>query len=434
MTISIQDFHAVGDGKTLDTPALQAAIDAAHAQGGGTVLVPGGKRYLIGSIFLKSHVTLHLENGSTLLGSTDPAHYTETTIAGEYGGNAGGFLIQANNADHVAIIGQGVIDGQGQAFMDGYREGAEPFIKMPRDWRPRLLGFLQCKNLTIRDITLRDAAQWTCHLTGCEDVLIDGVRIQNDWAIPNNDGINPDHCRRVRISNCTITAGDDGIVLKTTKDFKHLGPTEDVTITNCIITSTSAGIKIGTESHNDFRNITVTGCILRDCNRGLAIQLRDGGHVSNVLFSSCIVTTRLFHEKWWGKAEPIYVTALPRNDQTTVGQIDGVVFSDILCESEAGIFVCGTEDQPIRGLALRNIRLQIQHRSRWPIGWHDRRPIGGGEHTGLSKAPLYAMWFENAEQVDTSDLAVNFGEGITEENFGGIMSGQNATFLEDEQD
>jgi hypothetical protein len=354
----ILSHGAAGDGTTNDAPAIQRAIDACHAAGGGTVVVPAGKTYLTGAITLKSHVHLHVEGGARLLASEHEADYPHR------------ILLQAHHAENISLTGTGTIDGRARLFMTEEL----PHIFRGTDWRPRLVQFIGCSNVTVRDLTLQDAAHWGLHLTGCTDVLIHGIRILNDLKVPNCDGIAPDHCRNVRISDCYIEAGDDCIVLKNTREHAQYGPTENITVTGCVLKSTSAALKIGTESVDDFRDILFSHCIVRGSSRGLAIQLRDEGNVENVLFSDMIVETRHFHEDWWGAAEPIYVTALPRTATTTVGQIRHVRFRNLLCRGENGAYLRGCADSQPTDVLLENVRLEVRKWTKWPGDRHDRRP------------------------------------------------------------
>lgn len=139
-------------------------------------------------------------------------------------------------------------------------------------------------------------------MVGCQDVLIDGIRILNNLKMVNCDGIDPDHCRNVRINNCHIESADDCIVFKTTEKNAYLGPCENIVVSNCTLTSTSAAIKFGTESVSDFRNITVTNCVISRTNRGISLMLRDGGNIENVTFANLHINTRMFSDQWWGEA------------------------------------------------------------------------------------------------------------------------------------
>lgn len=411
---SIVDHGAVGDATTLNSEAIQKTIDTCHESGGGRVIVPAGGRFLTGSVELKSHVELHVERGAALLAGDRREDLTARAF-GDASGKEEGTCIAARGAENVAITGGGVIDGQGRKWM---KETGRYIYRPKPGSRPMLICFIGCRRVTMRDITIRDAANWAVHPAGCEDVLISGISILNDTVLPNCDGLDPDHCRNVRISDCYIQAGDDGIVIKTRREFADMGPSENITISNCTIMSTSAAIKIGTESVDDFRNIIVSNCIIKSSNRGLAVQLRDSGSVENVLFSNCIVETRHFSPEWWGRAEPIYVTAIHRAPGTELGRVRNVRFHNILCHSENGVFIAGSEDSPVEDVILDNVRVEIDKWSKWPGGWHDRRPcmspdtghrIEPGRDTGLTKHPTAGVFVEHARNVVLRNVDVTWG-------------------------
>lgn len=366
----ITDFGAVGDSKTNDAGAIQRAIDACAAAGGGRVTLPAGRTYLSGSIELKARVEFHVERGAVLLGATREADYP--AFAFKTGPEAGKRAwIVAADADDIAITGGGIIDGNSPAFTR--KEG--PLIHADTvPWRPAMTCLVNCRRLRIRDTIFRHAANWALHFSGCEDVVVDGVSILNDLKFPNCDGIDPDHCRNVRISNCHIEAGDDCIVLKNTSPFLSHGACENIVVTNCTLISTSSAIKIGTESHCDFRNLLFQNCVIRGSHRGLSIQIRDGGCVEDVIFANMTVETRYFGGGWWGSAEPIYVTSLPRAPGTEPGRIRGVRFSNILCRSENGAFIMGHTPAHIEDVVLEGVRLRIGKRTKWEGGRYDVRP------------------------------------------------------------
>ena len=287
MIYNVLDFGAKGNGITNDAPAIQQAIDTCNKAGGGRVVLSGGYIYKAGSILLKDNVEFHLEQGSRLKMSENKADFDEvearyreeyrnTDLAVpsyencEYDGEPKNYFIMAKNAQNISITGFGVIDGSEENF---YAERNEYFIEGTYYPRIPLLLLKEVKHLTITNVTLTKSAFWTVHMVGCEDVLIDGIRILNNRIMVNCDGIDPDHCRNVRISNCHIESADDCIVFKNSKKNMHLGACENIVVTNCTLHSTSAAIKFGTETESDFRNIIVTNCVISDTNRGISMPV-----------------------------------------------------------------------------------------------------------------------------------------------------------------
>lgn len=279
---SILSYGAIPDGITLNTTSIQSAIDAAHKKGGGRVIIPAGT-FLSGSIVMKSGVELHLLEKAVLLGSTIPDHYIRL--------NRWKALVMADAQDHIAITGRGEINGQGRKlalhidslFYAGKLDSADyNFVEMrPSHYvRPQLIEFVNCKNISVRNVTLKNAACWVQTYDQCEYLTMDSVHTESD-AYWNNDGIDIQDCRNVRITNCFVNAADDGICLKS-QSRDHL--CDSIYIANCMVRSSASAIKFGTVSHGGFKNVTIEHIKVYDTFRSaIAIECVDGGILENIL-------------------------------------------------------------------------------------------------------------------------------------------------------
>jgi hypothetical protein len=357
----------------LNTAALQKAIAACAEQKGGTVLVPAGI-FRTGPIQLQSNVTLQLEAGAVLRAS-------EAMEDHRVGGRLRP-LIWAQDAVNVTICGRGTIDGRGTAFMqlDRARTSAgdfeprftrqgEEFMSPkfgtadgPVTFRPRpnrLLAFYGCRDVRLCDVVLTDAPIWTIHLGDCERVDVTGLRILNNPLIPNNDGIHCTTCRSVHISNCDLVCGDDAICITSVESRKG-GVCENVTVSNCTMSSRSAGVRVG-YGPNPVRNCVFQNLVIHNSNRGLALFVRQEGSIENVLFNNIVIRTRLHTGHWWGKGEPIHLSVLPeRKSNTTLGRIRNVVFTNVLAESESGVVLWAQEPGWIEDVTFNQVRLHLR--------------------------------------------------------------------------
>lgn len=415
---NVTGYGAKGNGITDDAKAIQRAIDACSASGGGSVVFPSGKTFMAGPLHLKSNVDLHLQPNSVLLANPDEAAYTESAFRGNRG--EGMMWISGKDIQNISITGRGRIDGNGVAFMG--RELSDSYELKPVtdfDPRPHVLTLVNASNVKINGVTIANSAYWTVHLVGCYDVAISDISLLNNLKIRNGDGIDIDHSRKVRISNCFIESGDDCICLKNRREFEEYGPCEDVVVTNCIMTSRSCAVKIGSENMDAIRRVLFDNCIITKSNRGIGIQNRDEGTVSDVTFSNMTVDCRLFSDVWWGKSEPIYVTSYPRArgnhkdagwrfpkgaTKGACGEVSDIRFIDIYSTSENGIFLGCDEPGKIRNVTLDNVDLTLLKPAQYEGGVFDRRPCEG---EGFIKAPSSGIYTENIENLNINRLNIH---------------------------
>ncbi|MBV9085459.1 MAG: right-handed parallel beta-helix repeat-containing protein [Acidobacteriaceae bacterium] len=346
---NLKTYGAAGTGQTLDTAAIQKAIDAAAAHGGGLVYFPAG-RFLSGTLVLRSNITLYLSPGAVLLGSKRIEDYKPK------------HLLYADNVSNVAIEGGGVIDGQGDSFLD------KDLKPLPRP--SPLIEIWNSRGIRIEDVSIRMAPAWTIHPKNCDDVKIRGVSILNNLRGINTDGIDIDSSRNVMISDCHIEAGDDCIVLKTTNRIAApatdgspagtpivAGSTENVAVTNNVLVSAASALKLGTESYGDFRHIVFSNCVIRDSRTGIALLAKDGGVMEDVRFENILMTTQ---PKWARGVEwPIEVDIDKRTVQSRLSHIRDIGFSDITVYTKGRILVEGTEESPVENVTFRNVLLRI---------------------------------------------------------------------------
>jgi polygalacturonase len=381
---NVRDYGAKGDGRTLDSPAINAAIEAAVGQGGGQVVLPAGT-YLSGSIRLKSNIDLHLMPGATILAANPKRVQTaDGTPVYDPSESFGGFpeyqdgghtyfhnsLIWAEGQHNVSITGHGMIDGEGLTKKDTEKAGQVQGGSIGTG--DKAIALKLCRDVTIRDITIFRGGHFAIIVTGCDIGTIDNVTIDT-----NRDGIDIDCCKYFTVTNTKVnTPTDDAIVLKSSYALKRAVTTEHVLITNCLVTGYKLGtfldgtyqpeqvnwvcgrIKLGTESNGGYRNITISNCTCM-WSSGLAFEEVDQGRMENIVVTN-ISMSHVHHY-------PIYITTGCRNrgpkDVTQPSSARDITISNVIaddCDSLCSIIVTGMPGVPIRNVSLSNIRIQYR--------------------------------------------------------------------------
>lgn len=419
MNINFADYKPVGDGLVNDGVLLNKAIRDCNASGGGIVTIPGKKTYLVGLIEILSNVTLFLEEDAILKASSNLNDFYDIKIKRdsnlyipswencEYDGKPSQYFIYAVGATNIGILGDGKIDGNEEIF---YGKVTKWHIEGAFYPRIPLVYFENCNNIKIKNVTFQNSGFWTTHLVGSRDILIENLTIDNNLRMTNCDGIDPDHCQNVVIRNCKIKGADDSIVFKTTEAFKNYGNCENILVENCDLMSTSAAIKFGTESVSDFKNITVRNCRIHGTNRGISLMLRDEGSIENVKFENISIETRRFSPThWWGRGEPIAITALKRKENTVLGSIKNISFKNISTSGENGIFVYGDDLNSISNIKFENIIIGLKRVTDWPLDTHDLRP---SYKYGEIPGDLNTIYLKNASEIEFVNLVENVDENI----------------------
>jgi len=395
---NVQDFGAAATGQVLDTKALQSAIDAA-AQSGGVVYFPPGT-YLSGTLTLKSHVSLYLETGATLLGSTNLADYPhiQPSLRSYTDNYANQFLIYGENLEDVSLLGRGTINGQGGSFKRVQHYGNRPF----------LIRMVNCRHVQVEDLTLLDPPMWLQHYLACQDVAIRGLTIHSR-SNANNDGFDIDGCERVRISDCVISSLDDSVTLKSTLDR----PCRDVTVTNCVISTQCNAIKLGTESVGGFENISVSNCAVHDTQlAGIALECVDGGALANVNVShivmrnvDCAIFLRLGN-----RARPPYEGA----PTPGLGSFRNVMISDVQAvgADKVGCSITGLPERAIENITLSNIRIHFAGGGTQADAAREipELPAHYPEYKMFGVLPAYGFYCRHVKNLRLLDAQVSFAQ------------------------
>ncbi|MDR6562313.1 MULTISPECIES: glycosyl hydrolase family 28 protein [unclassified Arcicella] len=428
-TYNILDFGAKTDTTFLNTQAIQSAIDKCHSQGGGEVVVPAG-RFFTGTVLLKTNVYLKLSAGAILQGSYNPVDYPEHNIlaAKKYGTiTHNGLYVEtmkalviADNANHIGIIGEGTLKGAG--------EGNAFQLGLNKDGKPKNIFFISCKDVVLKDIDIFNSAQVTVSISGCERVLIDGIYLRSlvNW---NCDGLDIDG-KDIIIANSIIDSEDDALCFKSEYINKFC---ENITVSNCVLSSLCNGIKLGTGSRTGFRNITVNNCVVKkssfngyrhwkmtpevvynpeiqSVNTGIVVLAVDGGTMENIHFSNIIMTDVL---------SPFFIRVGKRflNPENKPSGIKNISISHVSAESRSIIpsIIAGLEDSPTEEIKLSDIHITV------PIAVNDDflktfpsttpEDLKGYPENRLTfglKLPASAFYIKHVKGLTMQDITVTY--------------------------
>jgi polygalacturonase len=382
---NVKDYGATGRKSDNARPALQQAIDACGKAGGGTVYVPPGE-YTSGQLHLRSGVRVYIEAGATLFATLEGREFdSEKTAALFYG----------EDVHNIALEGRGTVDGQAtyefrpNNFMDYYilpnqrlmEATGKPLLRSFPVGNgkitvvPRLVLLLRCVDVRIAGLKFLRSRSWTINPYACKRLTIDGVYIYSSqkeavWA----DGIDPDGCQDVRISNSTIETGDDALVFYSADIWGPALPTENITVTNCRLSSASSAIKFCDGNSNAVRRVAINNVVITNSNRGLAFMVFDGGVVEDVTISDVLIETRRFDWFWWGDGDPIHfnikrrseVDGTKRDNEPKAGIIRNVSISNVIAHGTGTSAINGHPDSWLDGIHLENIHLFVSHDSNAP--------------------------------------------------------------------
>jgi polygalacturonase len=410
---------AKGDGHSNDNRAIQRAIDECAHAGGGTVnLSPG--TYLTGTIVLKSNMNFHLEAGATLLGSTRIEDYAETLAAND---KRSYHLIHARGADNLSITGQGAVNGQGPSFWvptNRPQPAPEDLWKdvVTKDWKPLtrpspMIDLAECRNLTVRDITIANSPGWTFRMTACDTVTVQGIKIRNPIYGINVDGIDVTCCSNVQISDCDIATADDAICLKSENAYSDVTMTRNITATNCKITGCCNGFKIGTGTSGQFENIVASNLVIYNPDvpynqriiSGISLEMVDGGSVDGVNISGIQMQR---------SRAPIFVRLGNRNGSP--GTLRNVSIQGV---QAAGAIICssisGLQGAPVQDVRLSDIHIESAEagRKEWASAEIPEQAHAYPESKMFGRLPAYGLYCRHAEgiQINGFEIAAAPSEG-----------------------
>lgn len=430
-TFDVRSFGASGLKSENAQRFIQRAIDSCAGSGGGMVYVPPGE-YSTGTLHLRSHVRLYLEAGAILYSIEDKSAFDKDA------------LLYGEDLHNISLEGRGTIDGQG-AYEWRLNDIQDDFIRpnqeqMEAQGKPLLRSFprkdqfgklillLRCKDVLISGVSLVRSPSWTLHPYGCERLVIDGVYIQSSlaegvWA----DGIDPDGCKDVRISNCTIETGDDAIVFYSMNWYGPALPCENITITNCRLSSASSAIKFCDGNMNTVRKVTITNCVITNSNRGLAFMVFDGGIVSDVVISGLTIECRRHDWFWWGDGDPFHFNIKRRSEvhkhvkfenEPPAGIIRNVLIQNVIAHGMGSSIMNGHPSSWLEGITFENVKLFISSDT---LAAYDKavNAMDFKQVRNLKLRNVEVVWEFPDSKKWQSALSIEDARGVEIENFSG---------------
>ncbi len=358
-TYNIADFGAVADGKSINTKAIQKAIDTCYQAGGGRVLCGSGY-YRTGTLTLKSNVNLHLEAGCKIVGSESLSDYEDLSAKGfiakatpEKSRNC---LIKAVESENISITGLGEINGSGEAFYEHASISPYGKFEKPPTPRPRIVMFYRCRNILFQDTSFVNSPCWTFWLMQCEDVNVHRIKIRGDRRLRNVDGIDIDACRNVTVSDSIIDTEDDCIILRSMQNmYDTPAVCENITVNNCVLKSQCQGIRIGCPNDAVIQNSTFSNLVITNSTNGIIIQnpkvyLREGSSgsldVHDIMFSNITIGCKQF---------PVWIYI---EDGIKLKRLSDLSFSNMRIKSGGPFIVQGSKETAIRKVNFSNVDIE----------------------------------------------------------------------------
>jgi hypothetical protein len=427
----VKEFGATGKRDDDARPAIQKAIDVCAAAGGGTVVLPAGE-YTSGSIELRSHVRLLLEPGATLFSAKGKAAFPVDA------------LLHGQDLVDVTIEGRGTVDGRAEyewrendlddRYIDPNLQRAKAAGKSTRRAFPKsdcvghLLQLVRCTGVVVRGLSFVRSPSWTIHLWGCERVVLDALDVRTSlkegvWA----DGIDPDGCKDLRVSDCTIETGDDALVFYSTDTFGPARPCEDVTVTNCRLTSSSSAVKFCDGNQNCVRRVVIADCVITNSNRGIAFMDFDGGYVADVVIANVTIECTRRDWFWWGEGDPLHFAVRRRHEldpkspadkDPPAGSIRDVVIRDVVARGVGTSTIAGHPDRPLENVTIDGLALHMVDDPAAPYSTCDRALFVTATKN-LRLKDVEVFWDGPRSPSWSNALFVDRSSGLTIEGFRG---------------